>query len=283
MRLSSDGRLPRSAILSLLTVLAGLAVLVLPASGLASASGATTNRVTATVSTSGRGLHVRIHLKIDLNGRTAYSRDVHSSACPPGCVTTPLAGGKSAVRVVDLESDGSTDVVLGLFTGGAHCCFVDQVYALAPRARTFVRSEHNFLDAGAKLADLNGNGRDEFQSADARIAEAGFTDYADSGAPVQIFAFAGNRFRDVTAQYPSRIKTDAARWLSLFQHHVSNGRGLIAAWAADEYRLGDSSLVNTTLATALKKNELRAPPGFGGPSAARFIVQLKTLLGKLGY
>lgn len=272
-------RFLQPAVVSLLA----LAALALPASGLASDSTVTTNRVTASVRMTGSGLNVRVHLKIDLNGRTLYNQAIHSSACPPGCITTNLGGSKLPLRTLDLQSTGTPNVVLGLFTGGAHCCFVDQVYSLDPGTMKFTATEHNFLDAGARISDLNGDRRYEFLSADARIAEEGFTDFADSGAPIQIFAFQDNRFRDVTGRYPSRIKADAARWLSLFNHNHSNGRGLIAAWVADEYRLGNTALINSTLATALKRNELRAPNGFGGPSAAKFVSQLKTFLRRLGY
>jgi hypothetical protein len=239
--------------------------------------------VTAAIRVSGAGLHIQVHLMIRLNGQTALNQVVRSPACGPGCATAALGRSPQALRVVDLDGDGSPDVVLGLFSGGAHCCFVDQVYSLDPGTKTFTRTEHQFLDADPQIADLNGDGHYEFVSQDTRIAEAGFSDYADSGAPVQIFAFSGGRFRDVTDSYRPRIVTDAARWLRLFNHHHANGRGLIAAWAADEDRLGDTQRVNATLASALKHGYLAAAPGLGGPSATKFVAQLRTLLHRLGY
>jgi hypothetical protein len=270
------------------TAIAGLiaaAALALPAAAWSAprSSTAQANRVTAGVSVTGKGLQMRIHLKIGLNGQTALNQVVNAPACGPGCATADLGGSTSALRIVDLNDDGTPEVVLGLYSGGAHCCFVDQVYSLDPGTMTFVSSEHQFLDADPEIADLQHNRQYEFLSADARIAEAGFTDFADSGAPVQIFAFPGHGFRDVTDSYPARITADAVRWLRLFNHDHANGRGLIAAWAADEERLGNGHRVSSTLASARKHGWLAAPPGLGGPSPHQFVAQLQKLLRTLGY
>jgi hypothetical protein len=241
-----------------------------------------TAAVSAKVASTGRGSKPRIHVTITLNGRTAYSRDVHIAACRNGCITTGLGSSSSSLKVIDLDGSGTPQVVLGLFSGGAHCCFIDEVYRLNPGATTFTPSTHDFLDAGAKIVDLRHNHRYEFLSADARIAESGFTDYADSGAPVQVFSFSAGRFTDATGGYPGLITVDAAKWLKAFHHSHGNGRGFIAAWAADEYRLGRGTLVSRTLAAAKRKGELKAP-AFGGPSPSGFITQLHKTLRRLRY
>jgi hypothetical protein len=184
---------------------------------------------------------------------------------------------------VALRAFDTPDVILGLYTGGAHCCFVDQVYRLDEASGKFTKIEHNFLDAGASIVDLTGNHNFEFLSADARLSNAGFTDYADSPPPIQIWTVAQNRFKDITRRYRDRIAKDAARWLKAFHKHSSNGRGFIAAWAADEYLLGHGALVKSQLAGALKAGHLRVPGAFGGPSAKKFVGELQSLLRKLGY
>lgn len=244
---------------------------------------ATSYHVNASITTSGSGLHRRIKLKIVVNGATEYNQFVKSSACPPGCDPIGIGTTSTPLRALALQANGLPDVVLGLYTGGAHCCFVDQVYSLDPGKRSFVKTEHDFADAGARIADLNGDRSYEFLSADARLSNAGFTDYAHSPAPIQIFTFSNHRFRDITRTYPARIKKDAARWLTAFRHNFRNGRGMIAAWAADEYLLGHSALVRSQLAGALKAGHLGVPKGFGGPSPQKFVGQLQKLLGRLGY
>lgn len=259
-----------------------LAICLIMLAAVPALAAASVNAVNAKVSSTGRGVKTKIHLTITLNGSTAYSQVVHATGCPAGCVTTSLGTSSSALRVVDLEESGTPQVVLGLFSGGAHCCFIDAVYRLKPGTTTFAPTSHNFLDAGAKITDLRHNGQNEFLSADARIAEFGFTDYADSGMPIEIFTFSAGRFTDVTGSYRSLVVADAAKWLKAFHHSHGNGRGFIAAWAADEYRLGHGSLVDSTLAGAERRGELKAP-SFGGPTPSAFITQLHRTLRRFGY
>jgi hypothetical protein len=244
---------------------------------------ATEHHVGATLRSTGKGLGRRYHLKIILDGRTAFDQTVTSQACPADCVATGLGPDQPPLTAVALRAYDTPDVVLGLYTGGAHCCFVDQVYRLNGGPGTFTKIEHNFLDAGAEIRDLNGDRNYEFLSADARLSNAGFTDFADSPAPLQIWTVAHNRFQDVTRSYPRRLAKDAATWLASFRSHPRNGRGRIAAWAADEYLLGHRALVASQLAGALRAGHLGVPASFGGPRPAKFVTQLQTLLRKLGY
>ena len=126
-------------------------------------------------------------------------------------------------------------------------------------------------------------GRSAFRSGDSRITESGFTDTADSGTPIQIWRFAAGRFSDVTRQYPALIRADAAMWMRLFNHHLSNGVGLIAAWAADQDMLGRSATVDATLRSLAMQGKLRTPLGLPQHSPTVFVNQLEKLLRKLGY
>ncbi|HEY5429906.1 MAG TPA: hypothetical protein VIK04_12380 [Solirubrobacteraceae bacterium] len=240
---------------------------------------ATTSHVSASLS--GVGTPAKTRLTIKLNGRKLYDQHVRSQFCGRLCDVTALTPGRSPLKVLDVESSGQPDVLLGLYSGGAHCCFVDQVFSLDPGTMTYVKVEHNFLDAGAKIVKLDAHY--EFVSADARIAEAGYTDFADSGAPVQIWRVIDRRFVNVTRQYPALIKPDAARWMNAFRHHVSNGAGFIAAWAADEDLLGNSKLVASTLAGLARRHQLRSTLGLPHRSETAFVAELQKDLRALGY
>lgn len=220
-------------------------------------------------------------LKIVHSGRTLYDRPVFSKFCGHVCGPNAVASSADPVRVLDLGGTGSSEVVLSLYTGGAHCCVVDQVFASKPGVGTYIKTEHNFADAGATIKRL-GSGRGyEFVSADESFAYV-FTDFADSGVPVQIWAYGGGRFHDVTGSYPALIRADAAMWLRAFHGHLSNGVGLIAAWAADEERLGNASLVSSTLAAEVKARRLRSGQS-GLPSGAKFVAKLQKFLRTRGY
>jgi hypothetical protein len=267
-----------------LTVIAVVvaAALMIPLSALAHNTTVKQNLVTAATSYTGTSPnHTKLRLMITDDGQQLYNQQVTSRLCTGACAPVAIAMSHSALRVLDLESDGQPDVVLGLTSGGAHCCFVDQVYSLDPGTMTYVKSEHDFLDAPAAIKNLGG-GHYRFVSADEAFAYV-FSDFADSGAPIQILSFSGHKFRGVTRQYPKLIRADAALWLRSFNHNLSNGDGLIAAWAADEDMLGNSKLVSSTLATELRKGDLLSSLGTKDSEGPGFVTALQKLLRKLGY
>lgn len=221
-------------------------------------------------------------LKIVANGHTAYDNVLRARACGGNCITTPVTPGRSSVRIAGLQTGSSLDVVAGLYSGGAHCCFIDQVFSRRGSTLTYAQSaQHNFLDAGANL--VRRNGRWEFDSADARVAENAFTDYADSGMPLQIWRVSHGRFVDITRGFPARISTDAARWYKAYRQHRSNGVGFIAAWAADEDLLGHKVDVNRTLQALARRHQLHSALGLPHNSETAFIHQLEAFLHQLGY
>jgi hypothetical protein len=240
---------------------------------------APTSHVSASLS--GAGTPAGMRLTIKVIGERLYDQHVRSQFCGSDCAVTVLRPGAASLKVVDLESDGQPDVVLGLYTGGAHCCFVDQVFSLDPGTMTYVKIEHDFLDAGARIVKLDAHY--EFLSADANISEAGFTDYADSGAPIQIWRLIDRRFIRVTQQYPKLIAADAAVWMKAFRRHIANGVGFIAAWAADEDLLGHSQRVATTLTHLARTHQLRSELGLPHRSATAFVAELQRVLRRLGY
>ena len=218
-------------------------------------------------------------LKIVKAGRNAYDAPVTSRACGTMCGPLQVGAHATSVGIVPLVP-GSPEVVLELYTGGANCCVVDQIFRYDPSTMTYVKIEHNFASAGALLKRLNGRWR--FLSADDGFKYA-FTDGADSGEPIQIWRYGVGRFIDVTRSYPGLIRADAARWFQLFNHHVDNGLGLIAAWAGDEELLGHDALVQSTLKRELARGRLRVGPGHLFAGGAKFIRELNHVLQQLGY
>jgi hypothetical protein len=217
------------------------------------------------------------HLTIANGGQTLYDAPVTAHLCGTHCGPAQFGRSASSLGVVPLLP-GSPEVVLELYSGGANCCFIDQIFAYDPGTMTYAKTEHDFLWSGATLKRLGGQWR--FLSADPGFKYA-FTDGADSGEPIQIWQFAAQGFVDVTRAYPKLIRADAARWLRLFRRHIANGVGLIAAWAADEELLGHDALVQSTLTTERRRGDLRGgPAGVGG---AKFVRTLNRVLRRLGY
>ncbi len=260
------------------------ACLLLPPSAAAVTQTSTLGSVSATFgysvsgAGSGAGLpaYSRLHLTISRAGKVVYDRDVKGcSGCQPGAYPT----GKPSVQVLDLAGTGEPNVVLSLFTGGANCCFIAEVFSYAPAAAGYAMTEHNFLNPGYTLKRLGPGVPLRFVSADARFV--GFlTSDAASGVPVQIFGFAAGRFTDLTGRYPALIARDAAFWWRTFRRYVKQGgTGALAAWAADEERLHHDGLVQRTLAQQLAAHHLTG----GFVNGRAYITALNNLLRRYGY
>jgi hypothetical protein len=245
-------------------------------------SGDTSARFSYLKSTSSRGEpYSKLRLSITRRGMNLFNAPVRAIFC--GRLCWPDAGipGNPVLRIADIERNGSPDVILDLYSGGAHCCSIAQVYRYDPGRQTYSVVEHDFGDPGSLLKRLRG--AYAFVSADDRFAYA-FTSFAFSGLPVQIWSFATGRFVDVTAHFPAQITADAARQYRAYLANRSHGLGLgfVAAWAADEDLLGRSAVVARTLAAANRAGELRSSDGFARQGSA-FISQLQRFLTKNGY
>jgi hypothetical protein len=219
-------------------------------------------------------------LVIKRSGQVAYDQAVAypglcGSICAPGSTNAKYP----SVQVKDIEHDGSPDVILTLYSGGANCCLLEQVFWYDPGTMTYFRAERDFGDYGANLEDLSHNGIDEFVGANP-VFKYEFTDGAASGEPVQVLTFSAGKFKDVTRKYPKLIAKDAAKWLKAFKGNLQDGDGLIAAWAADEDELGHSAQVASYLQKEAKAGDLRSPLLPGGE---KFIKHLDSFLRKQGY
>ena len=110
---------------------------------------------------------------------------------------------------------------------------------------------------------------------------AQFTDYADSAAPLRILTVRGSRQRDVTSAHPARLRADASGWWKRFHQRPQRGLGFLAAWAADQDRLGHDSSVWSTLDNLDAAGKLAGMTGW--PRNQAYITALKKFLTSRGY
>jgi hypothetical protein len=224
-------------------------------------------------------------LTISSAGGVAYRGAVSATFCGHLCWPAPTYGSGNAnpLRVVRLRA-GSPEVVLGLYSGGAHCCFLMEVFALSA-AKKYVKTEIDLGDPGARIEVLPGNPYAALVTADDNFAYA-FTDYAASGLPLKILRFTGHGFANVTRRYPALLRADAASWLAAFyaqkSTHYSDSVGVIAAWAADEYLLGRVHAAQQFLNQQARAGHLDGQiyPSLKG---ATFVARLETFLHQRGY
>jgi hypothetical protein len=269
---------PRSTVLAAL----GALVLVVPAARAATET-ATSGAVTATLSYDHTGDTPEwnnLQLVIARDGTQAYAADPSFVDCTSPYCTPAGFGMTNSVAVTDLDGDGEPEVVLDLYTGAAHCCFVSRFYRWD--GTTYVPADRNFGDPGYQLTDLDGDGVKEMITADDRFAYA-FTAFAFSLMPVRIYDLRAGSWSLVTKRFPDRIRADArANWRYFKKAARQNEpRGAIAAWAADQYLLGHRAYAQRTLHRLARQKRL---PGLFPPKRqAKFVSYLLRFLARHGY
>ena len=214
--------------------------------------------------------------------RTLFHGPVSNHACGTGCLVS-TAPADPPLRFAPLDGAGSADLIVNLFSGGANCCSVLDLFrpSAALGGRYVLSASHNFAYAGYRLERIHR--RHVFVTADPSFSTV-FTDFADSGMPLQILRLSGVRFADVTSRYRGLVRLDAARWMTAYRKaRGRNDVGLIAPWAADEARLGRWSSAHAYLVSQARAGRLRSTLFPHAASGTRFIAQLETLLRREGY
>jgi hypothetical protein len=274
--------MPRRALIPL-SIALGLLLVATATVARATTISARGHGVTATLSyRGGAGAQRDLALTIGRGQRTLYRAPVRAPLC--GTLCEPQTGTiQNAVQIADLDDDGAADVLLSLYSGGANCCSILQVFtpSAAMDGRYVHLAQRDFFSAGYRLERIGG--RLMFVTAD-NTFETTFTDFAASGLPLQILRLSGARFLDVTSAYPALIRRDAARWLTAYRR--ADGRddvGLIAAWAADEARLGRWSAAQALLVDQARAGRLNSALYPRSDSGLRFVTRLTALLGREGY
>jgi len=202
--------------------------------------------------------------------------DCDSPYCSPGGF-----GNRDSVLVQDLDGDGEPEVIVDLYTGGAHCCYVSRFYRWDGTG--YVSADRNFGDPGYRIADLDGDGVQELIGADYRFGYA-FTAFAFSLMPIRIYDLKAGRWELVTTRFPDQVRADANKAWKTFTKISRNEepRGAIAAWTADQMMLGRKRSATRTLNRLAGQGRLPAD-GFPPKSQRKFVRTLLTFLGKRGY
>ncbi len=263
-----------------------LLLLALPATATAVVKTDSSGKVTASLSyTEGAGPGLRatnLKLTIQRKGKVAYRRALRVKGCTPEPYCVP--SGKKPVLVRNLDRNREPEVLVTVFSGGAHCCTFLRV--LRYSGGRYKSMTHNFKDPGYRLRDLNGDKRPELVSADARFAFV-FASFASSGMPIQIWSYRSGKLKDRTRKFRRQIRRDARNWWKGWKARYrqpprSEALGQIAAWAGDQYLLGHRRQALKKLRSLAKKKKLPGSATFS-PGNKRFVKKLDRFLRRRGY
>jgi hypothetical protein len=224
-------------------------------------------------------LYSGLRLTITRGGVQALNEAVTGPVCGKYC--GPLIG-ENPVVVTKLDGTSEPNVLIKLYSGGAHCCEIDEAFTYDPGTMTYTRAVYDFADYGEAIKRVSGTY--VFESENDAFAYA-FTDFAASGAPIEFLTLKGGKFVNVTRNYPALIAKDAGAWLKAYNEQApqyGDTTGLIAAWAADEDELGLSTKVATFLNAQAAAGHLN--PGISQePKGKKFVTALDRFLRKQGY
>jgi hypothetical protein len=145
-----------------------------------------------------------------------------------------------SVDLNDLDSDGTPEVLLQAYTGGAHCCMAITTYTW--QEDRFRPIYFDYLDGGGgRFEDLDGDGLTEFVTLDNAFLYT-FSSYAGSYPPSLILTFQDGEYIDTTNQFQQRLGSTAWDMYQSVEQRDEEGyeiNGLLAGYVAQKIRLGE--------------------------------------------
>lgn len=253
------------------TILALALSLTIPASGLAASESTSYERdgstITAVVSYTEVDEYEIADLRVTItssagpsSGAVLYDEPATSKQCDASyCKPQTFFGEGPSLEFKELTGGGEPELILHLYTGGANCCAVLNIYSW--NGTTYVRSVREFTGGIPRELDLNKDGVYEFLASDGRF-KGRYTSTAGSYSPVQILSLSGGTWSDVTSSYRAIVKNDARRALKVARSQCrrTDGEtlGAYAAWTANQYRLKNRRKALSTLQAERRRGCLRS-------------------------
>jgi subtilisin-like proprotein convertase family protein len=227
-------------------------------------------------------LYEKLRISVVRAGRRVLDVPIERLVCRDCAASRPVD-----IVVRDLDG-GEPEVLVDLFTGGAHCCAVSLILRWDGAAHRYRSTFHYWGNYGRRLADLDHDGRPEFVASDERFVYT-FTAYVFSAAPIQIWSFRAGKLSDLTRSYPTEIAKHAASLGRYFLKRTkpekdTDLRSYVASYVADEYLLGRPDVARRALDGALRHGLLyRGKTYLGWPAGRVFVAELMHDLKKWGY
>lgn len=225
----------------------------------------------------------KLRVQVTRKGRKAVDAPLVGLAGCRGCTGNRVTG----VAVRDLDG-GEPEVIVDMFTGGAHCCQVNLILRWDAAAKRYRSQLADFGNYGRRVVDLDKDGLPEFSAYDERFIYE-YTAYVFSSAPPQVTQYRQGKWVDVTRDFPVLIKANAAYALKQFAKLKKaptefDARAFVATYVADQYLLGQGEVGERALQAALAKGILyKGKMYLGTPAGAAFVAFLHKDLRKWGY
>lgn len=144
-----------------------------------------------------------------------------------------------SISLKDLDGNGTSEVIIKTFSGGAHCCTSLNIYTW--NNNKFIKLKTGFMDGeGGMFQDLDGDGKLEFITSD-NLFLYRFSSYAASFPPSRIYALRNGKFENVTRKYVKHLKSEAWEMYQAFlrsKKEKNEVNGVLAGYVAQKALLG---------------------------------------------
>jgi hypothetical protein len=120
-------------------------------------------------------------------------------------------------RLLDVTGDKNEDLVLRNSTGGAHCCYNYVIFSLTKPLRQIGNIEMQDCGEKIRLHDLNGNGKPEIISCDARFTYLGDLPYSESPFPPAIYTLGLSGYERADKAFKPVYQQDIKRLREILQ------------------------------------------------------------------
>lgn len=126
-----------------------------------------------------------------------------------------------SIKADELGKDGEMDLLIGVYSGGAHCCYT--VYTGHTEENNFVITDSLELgNSDYEIKDLNDDNQREIFAYDDRFAYA-FTSYAGSRFSPMVYTVTDYKFINITHKFPAVVNSSIEELKSQMDKMISEG------------------------------------------------------------
>ncbi len=111
-------------------------------------------------------------------------------------------------RPLDITGDGLEDLFLRVSSGGVHCCYRYVIFSLEPVLKRLADLEMRDCGDSIQLKDLNGDGKPEILSCDAKFVYLGDLPYDQSPFPPAVYSLGATGYERADKNFPQIYSED---------------------------------------------------------------------------
>lgn len=117
--------------------------------------------------------------------------------------STLFEGWIDTINAFDFNGDGKKNIIIGVYTGGAHCCVMCFI-GVMENGKFYIPDTLFLGNSWYNIEDIDKDGTLEINSSTDMLAYA-FTNYAETRFPPRIYRIKKNKFKNVTKEYPDIV------------------------------------------------------------------------------